>query len=106
MCGGSSGAAMHACLLAAKNLGRGKRVVVILPDSTRNCERATDRTRPHAPHTHTHTHTHTHARIGSTRSLLLLSPPLPSLVLRQPKHDSPRCHPYPRPYPHRLPAQT
>ena len=36
MCGGSSGAAMHACLLAAKQLGEGQRVVVILPDSTRN----------------------------------------------------------------------
>lgn len=36
LCGGSSGAAMHACLIAAKKLGAGKRVVVILPDSTRN----------------------------------------------------------------------
>lgn len=36
MVGGSSGAAMHACLLAAASLGRGQRVVVILPDSTRN----------------------------------------------------------------------
>jgi len=36
MVGGSSGAAMHACLLAAKQLGRGKRVVVVLPDGTRN----------------------------------------------------------------------
>jgi len=36
LCGGSSGAAMHAALLAAAHLGAGKRVVVILPDSTRN----------------------------------------------------------------------
>jgi len=36
MVGGSSGAAMHACLLAAARLGKGQRVVVLLPDSTRN----------------------------------------------------------------------
>jgi len=36
MVGGSSGAAMHACLRAASGLGRGQRVVVILPDATRN----------------------------------------------------------------------
>mmetsp|Transcript_2991 Transcript_2991/g.8335 ORF Transcript_2991/g.8335 Transcript_2991/m.8335 type:complete len:319 (+) Transcript_2991:1108-2064(+) len=36
MCGGSSGAAMHAALLAARRLGKGKRCVVLLPDSTRN----------------------------------------------------------------------
>jgi cystathionine beta-synthase len=36
MCGGSSGAAMHAAGIAAKHLGKGKRVVVVLPDSTRN----------------------------------------------------------------------
>jgi len=36
LCGGSSGAAMHACLRVAKRLGAGKRAVVILPDSTRN----------------------------------------------------------------------
>ena len=36
MCGGSSGAAMHAALLVAKRLGRGQRVVVLLPDQVRN----------------------------------------------------------------------
>jgi len=36
LCGGSSGAAMHAALLAAKGLGRGQRVVVLLPDASRN----------------------------------------------------------------------
>jgi len=36
MCGGSSGSAMHAALQAAKQLGKGQRCVVILPDSTRN----------------------------------------------------------------------
>jgi len=36
LCGGSSGAAMHAAMLAAARLGAGKRVVVILPDATRN----------------------------------------------------------------------
>jgi len=36
LCGGSSGAAMHACLQVARRLGAGKRAVVILPDATRN----------------------------------------------------------------------
>ena len=36
LCGGSSGAAMHAALLAAKRLGKGQRVVVLLPDASRN----------------------------------------------------------------------
>ena len=34
--GGSSGAAMHAALSAAKRLSEGQRCVVILPDSIRN----------------------------------------------------------------------
>ena len=36
LCGGSSGAAMHAAVQVAKRLGKGKRVVVLLPDATRN----------------------------------------------------------------------
>ncbi|KTW27377.1 cystathionine beta-synthase [Pneumocystis carinii B80] len=36
MCGGSSGSAMVAAVLAAKKLGKGKTCVVILPDSVRN----------------------------------------------------------------------
>lgn len=36
LCGGSSGTAMWAALQAAKELGPGKRCVVILPDSVRN----------------------------------------------------------------------
>ena len=36
LCGGSSGSAMWAGLQVAKKLGKGKRVVVILPDSIRN----------------------------------------------------------------------
>ena len=39
LCGGSSGAAMSAAMSAAAKLGAGKRVVVILPDATRNCAR-------------------------------------------------------------------
>ena len=34
--GGSSGAAMHAALLASKRLKKGQRCVVVLPDSIRN----------------------------------------------------------------------
>jgi len=36
LCGGSSGTAMWAALQVAKELGPGKRCVVILPDSVRN----------------------------------------------------------------------
>ncbi|KAJ1678988.1 cystathionine beta-synthase, partial [Spiromyces aspiralis] len=36
LCGGSSGAAMEAAVRAARELGEGKRCVVILPDSVRN----------------------------------------------------------------------
>ncbi|EMR08695.1 cystathionine beta-synthase [Pneumocystis murina B123] len=36
LCGGSSGAAMAAAVLAAKKLGKGKTCVVIFPDSVRN----------------------------------------------------------------------
>jgi len=36
LCGGSSGAAMHAALLAARKLAKGQRCVVILPDGSRN----------------------------------------------------------------------
>ena len=36
LCGGSSGAAMHAATLVARRFGPGQRVVVLLPDSTRN----------------------------------------------------------------------
>ncbi len=36
LCGGSSGSAVWAAMLIAKELGAGKRVVVILPDSIRN----------------------------------------------------------------------
>jgi cystathionine beta-synthase len=36
LCGGSSGSAMVAAIEVARTLGRGKRVVVLLPDSVRN----------------------------------------------------------------------
>ena len=36
LCGGSSGANVWAALQMAKEMGTGKRVVVILPDSIRN----------------------------------------------------------------------
>jgi len=36
LCGGSCGAAVHATMIAAKDFEEGQRVVVILPDSTRN----------------------------------------------------------------------
>ncbi|KAF9363125.1 hypothetical protein BGX34_004816 [Mortierella sp. NVP85] len=36
LCGGSSGTAVHAAVQAAKELGPGKRCVVLLPDSVRN----------------------------------------------------------------------
>jgi len=36
LCGGSSGSAMWAALQVAKRMGKGKRIVVILPDSIRN----------------------------------------------------------------------
>lgn len=38
LCGGSSGSAVHAAVIEAKRhgLGKGKRCVVILPDSVRN----------------------------------------------------------------------
>lgn len=36
LCGGSSGAAMSAAVRAASELGKGKRVVVLLPDGIRN----------------------------------------------------------------------
>ena len=36
LCGGSSGSAVWACLEIAKEVGPGKRIVTILPDSVRN----------------------------------------------------------------------
>ncbi|CAM9327792.1 unnamed protein product, partial [Phaeothamnion confervicola] len=36
LCGGSSGAAVHAAVVAAQRLGVGQRCVVVLPDSVRN----------------------------------------------------------------------
>ena len=36
LCGGSSGAAVAGAIRAAKKLGKGKRCVVLLPDSVRN----------------------------------------------------------------------
>ncbi|XP_018023735.1 cystathionine beta-synthase-like, partial [Hyalella azteca] len=36
LCGGSCGAAMHAAMIAAKELDADQRVVVVLPDSVRN----------------------------------------------------------------------